>query len=93
MFTPCCDLGSLEGITQEVVVTIAEKRGIMTTYKKMLPHEIYDADECFLTGTAAEIIPVIDVSGKKIGNGKPGEITKQLLKDFRELTKTDGENY
>ena len=93
LFTPRCDLGSLEGITQEVVVAIAEKKGIMTTYKKMLPHEIYDADECFLTGTAAEIIPVVEVSGKRIGKGSPGEITKQLLKDFRELTKTDGERY
>ena len=56
-------------------------------------HEVYNADECFLTGTAAELIPVVKVDGRIIGTGKPGEMTNKLLKAFRTLTKKDGVKY
>ncbi len=91
--TPSDDVGSLEGITQKAVIELAEKRGIKTRFKKMFPKEIFEGDECFLTGTAAEIIPVTRIDGKVIGKGVPGEITKKLLADFRELTKIDGTSY
>ncbi|MFH1665398.1 MAG: branched-chain-amino-acid transaminase [Candidatus Omnitrophota bacterium] len=91
--TPPCDLGSLEGITQEAVIELAKKRGIVTEFCKMLPEELYGAEECFLTGTAAEIIPVVRISGKLIGTGKPGKITKQMLADFRKLTGVEGVGY
>ena len=55
--------------------------------------EVYKADECFLTGTAAEIVPVSKVDGRKIGNGKPGRITKVLLEEFRKRTLIDGVRY
>ena len=93
MFTPPCDLGSLEGITQKAVIELAQKRGIEFEYKKMFPDEICGADECFLTGTAAEIIPVIKVDDRIIGTGEPGEVARVLRQDFRELTKVDGVEY
>ncbi len=93
LLTPPSDLGALEGVTQDVVIELAKKRGISTEYKKMFPEELFEADECFLTGTAAEIVPVIKINGKEIGTGKPGEITRQLRRDYRELTGTEGAEY
>jgi branched-chain amino acid aminotransferase len=75
------------------VIELARKRGIETEYKKMLPGELLKADECFLTGTAAEIIPVVKVEDKAIGAGKPGPVYKQLLADFRKVTETEGVQY
>ena len=91
--TPPYEVGSLEGITQKAVIELAKKRGIKTLYKNMMPEDVCNADECFLTGTAAEIIPVVDIDGRKIGEGTPGKITKQLLADFRELAGADGVEY
>ncbi|MBD3425727.1 MAG: branched-chain-amino-acid transaminase [Candidatus Omnitrophica bacterium] len=93
LFTPPAELGALEGVTQDLVIELAANRGIGTEYKKMYPEELEKADECFLTGTAAEIIPVIKVGEKVIGTGKPGEIYKQLLGDFRKITETEGVGY
>jgi len=63
-------------------------------HEKMLKmDDVYAADEAFLTGTAAEIISVVEIDGRKIGSGKPGEITLKLKKTFEELTKTDGVKY
>ena len=59
----------------------------------MTRHDLFNSDESFLTGTAAEIIPVVKVDGRTIGNGKPGKITARLLKGFRQLTKTEGVRY
>jgi len=84
---------SLRGITQKAVEKIGRKIGIPFKEKNMIPDEIYKADECFLTGTAAEIIPVTKVDRYKIGNGRPGPITLKLLKHFHELTKKDGTKY
>ncbi|MDW7652336.1 MAG: branched-chain amino acid aminotransferase, partial [Bacillota bacterium] len=53
-------------------------------------HDLYVADECFLTGTAAEVIPVIEVDGRSIGTGEPGEVTRNLVRRFRALTGTTG---
>ena len=59
----------------------------------MTRHEVYTADECFLTGTAAEIIPVVKVDGRRIGNGKPGTITAKMMTMFHEVIKYDGVKY
>jgi branched-chain amino acid aminotransferase len=93
LVTPTADIGALEGVTQDAVIRLADKRGIETEYKKMYPKEVFQADECFLTGTAAEIIPVVKIDDKVIGTGKPGKITKQLLGDFKETVKVDGVKY
>ncbi len=93
LMTPLSELGALRGITQQAVIELAKKRGIVTEFVKMLPEELLSADECFLTGTAAEIIPVVKIADKIIGDGRPGKITGQLCRDFRELTKVEGIRY
>ena len=66
---------------------------IKTEERLITRHEVYTANECFLTGTAAEIIPVVKVDGRVIGSGKPGTVTTKMMKSFHDLTKTDGEKY
>ncbi len=91
--TPPPEIGALEGITQKVVLDLARKRNIPTEVKKMYPEELFAACECFLTGTAAEVIPVIKIDDNIIRLGTPGEMTQMLRRDFKELTKTDGVAY
>ncbi|GAW92571.1 branched-chain-amino-acid transaminase [Calderihabitans maritimus] len=90
LITPPPHVGILEGITRNTVMELARKRGIPVEERVFTRLDLFIADECFLTGTAAEIIPVVKVDGRVIGNGEPGEITTALIKDFRELTKVDG---
>jgi branched-chain amino acid aminotransferase len=75
------------------VLGIAKSSKIPTHEHVFTRHELYIADECFLTGTAAEIIPVVKVDGRAIGTGKPGKLTVSLMKKFRELTKKEGVRY
>jgi len=93
LITPSSEIGALEGITQDAVIEIAEKSGIQVEYHKMTLDELFASDECFLTGTAAEIIPVVKVDDKVIGKGIPGEITQSLRQKFRELTAAEGVEY
>ncbi len=90
VITPPSHLGILEGVTRNAVLELAEKLGYPWREKVFTRHDVYVADECFLTGTAAEIVPVVKVDGRVIGSGKPGEITKKLIAAFRELTTRDG---
>jgi branched-chain amino acid aminotransferase len=85
--------GRLRGITRQTVIELAEKNKIKTFEGAMTRHEIYNAEECFLTGTAAEIIPVVKVDGRVIGDGKPGKVTKKMMKLFQTVTKRDGVRY
>jgi len=93
LITPPAYLGILKGITRACVMDIAKKSGMTVKEEVITRHNIFTAGECFLTGTAAEIIPVVAVDKRIIGNGKPGKITLDLMKKFRELTKTDGVKY
>ena len=93
IYTPPQCMGTLRGITREVVLELAEKDSIPTHEHVLTRHELFISDEVFLTGTAAEIIPVVKIDGRQIGIGKPGEVTKRLIKDFRKVTKTDGVRY
>ncbi len=90
LITPPVYLGILEGITRNTVMELAKGLKIPASEKVFTRHSIYNADECFLTGTAAEIIPVIKVDSREIGSGKPGKMTLQLIELYRELTKNDG---
>lgn len=90
LITPPNYAGILEGITRGVVIKIAEKFKIKFEEKFFTQHDIYISDECFLTGTAAEIIPVVKVDARPIADGKPGKITLKLLKEFHALTKKMG---
>jgi branched-chain amino acid aminotransferase len=93
LITPPAYLGILKGITRACVMDIAKKIGMAVKEEIITRHNIFTASECFLTGTAAEIIPVVCVDKRVIGDGKPGKITLNLMKEFRKLTKTDGVKY
>ena len=88
--TPPLSAGILEGITRDTVIRLAGELGIKTVEELFTRHDLYTSDECFLTGTAAELIPVIKVDGREIGDGNPGEIYKKLLVAFRALTHVNG---
>jgi branched-chain amino acid aminotransferase len=88
--TPPVTAGALRGITRAVVFEIAAELEIKTLKADITRHDIFAADECFLTGTAAEIIPVVNVDGRSIANGKPGPITTRIMTRFREMTRETG---
>jgi branched-chain amino acid aminotransferase len=85
--TPPLEAGILEGVTRNAVIELARAAGIAVHESPMTKHDVYIADECFLTGTAAELIPVVKVDSRSIGDGKPGPITRDLEKRFKKLTK------
>jgi len=85
--TPPPEAGLLEGITRNAVMRLARGAGIPVEECVMTRHDIFTADECFLTGTAAEVIAVTSLDGRQIGTGKPGPITEKLLDLFRKLTR------
>ncbi|MBL7069763.1 MAG: branched-chain-amino-acid transaminase [Candidatus Omnitrophica bacterium] len=93
LITPPLDVGVLKGVTRLAVINLAKKEKIAVNEKMIKPVDLYAADECFLTGTAAEIVPVTKIDGKSIGSGGPGGVTLRLLTGFRELTKVDGVRY
>jgi len=88
--TPPISSGALAGITREVVFEIAASEGLTLEQPDMTRYDIYTADECFLTGTAAEIIPVVLLDNRVIGDGRPGPITLRLTEKFRKLTEETG---
>lgn len=93
LYTPPQCMGTLRGITRDTVLEIARKSKIPAHEHVITRHEVYISDECFLTGTAAEIIPVVVVDGRTIGKGLPGKLTLSLMKKFKELTKIEGIRY
>ena len=86
--TPPLDAGILAGVTREVVCELAEAAGIASRRLTLTKHDVYTADEVFLTGTAAEVIPVVTVDSRSIGNGKPGPVTLDLMERFRKFART-----
>lgn len=83
--TPSLDAGALAGITRSVVIDLARSLGLKVEEALLTCYDIYTADECFLTGTAAEIIPVVKLDEKSIGAGVPGPVTKRLIQTFKAL--------
>jgi branched-chain amino acid aminotransferase len=90
IWTPPLHAGILGGITRQVVFELAAKVRIPAVEREMTRYDVYTADECFLTGTAAEVIPAVWYDRRPIGNGSPGPITLRLVQEFRELTRTTG---
>ncbi len=90
LITPAPHLGLLDGVTRNAVIELAQKAGISVLETTFPRYDLFTADECFLSGTAAELIPVTRVDSRVIGDGKPGPVFKQLLQDFRELVQEDG---
>ena len=91
IYTPPISSGALAGVTRNVVFEMAAELGIEIYEPNMTRYDIYTADECFLTGTAAEIIPAVKLDTRPIGSGTPGSLTKKLIARFRELTASSGE--
>ncbi len=90
IMTPPISAGALRGITRAVVFDIAKDLDLPIAERELSRHDLYTADEAFLTGTAAEVIPMIKADGRFIGDGKPGEITRRAIARFRELTRESG---
>ncbi|MDQ7801368.1 MAG: branched-chain-amino-acid transaminase [Armatimonadota bacterium] len=90
VWTPPAYLGILRGVTRDAVLEIARDLGIPAFERTFTLHDVYTADEVFLTGTGAEIGPVVWVDGRVIGSGKPGPLTLRLLQAYRELTAREG---
>src|SRR5438105_1125770 len=85
--TPSIEAGILEGVTRDAVLELARAANLPVAECPLTRHDVYTADECFLTGTAAEVIAVTKCDGRPIGAGKPGPITRQLRERFHQLTR------
>ena len=92
LFPPPLDAGSLRGITRATVIDLADELEVPYREQALTRYDLWTSDECFLTGTAAEVIPCVEVDHRPIGNGQPGEMTRRFITSFREKAKTDGIN-
>ena len=90
LFTPPLDAGSLRGITRASVIDLAAELGVPYREQALTRYDLWTADECFLTGTAAEVIPCVEVDHRSVGNGQPGKMTREFIVSFREKAKIDG---
>lgn len=85
LYTPHSNSGILKGITRDTVIGLAKEAGIKVREDFLTRYDLYLAEECFLTGTAAQIVPVVKVDARIVGDGKPGRITREMLRKYREL--------
>jgi len=91
LLTPPLSAGALYGITRGTVMALAREGGLAVSEPNLTRYDLFNAEECFLTGTGAEIIAVVKIDGRVIGAGKPGPVTEKLIAQYRALTKTSGE--
>jgi branched-chain amino acid aminotransferase len=91
LLTPPLSAGALYGITRGVVMELARREGLTVAEKNLTRYDLFIADECFLSGTGAEVIPIIKIDGRSIGTGRPGPTTRRLVDLYRALTKASGE--
>jgi branched-chain amino acid aminotransferase len=91
LFTPPLSAGALYGITRQTVIELAQASGLKVSEPNLTRYDLFNADECFLTGTGAEIMPVVKIDGRIIGTGKPGQHTRQLTEKYHALTNASGE--
>lgn len=91
LFTPPHSAGALYGITRRTVMEIAAESGYKVSEPNLTRYDLFNADECFLTGTGAEIVPVTKIDGRTIGRGRPGPVTRELEEKYHALTKISGE--
>jgi branched-chain amino acid aminotransferase len=91
LLTPPLSAGALYGITRRVVMEMAGESGMKVSEPNLTRYDLFNADECFLCGTGAEIVPVVSIDARVIGNGKPGPVTQRLVTQYRALTKVSGE--
>jgi branched-chain amino acid aminotransferase len=91
LFTPPLSAGALYGITRRVVMELATESGLQVSEPNLTRYDVFNADECFLTGSASELVPVVKIDGRVVGTGKPGPVTKDLVAKYHALTKVSGE--
>jgi len=91
LLTPPLSAGALYGITRATVIELARAAGHAVSEPNLTRYDLFNADECFLTGTGAELIPVTRIDGRVIGTGKPGPVTKNLVQRYHALTQVSGE--
>jgi len=91
LFTPPLSAGALYGITRGVVMDLARQAGLQVSEPNLTRYDLFNADECFLTGTGAEVVPVVKIDGRVIGSGIPGPRTRELVKKYHELVQSSGE--
>lgn len=91
LFTPPLSAGALYGITRATVIELAQAAGHKVSEPNLTRYDLFNADECFLTGTGAEMVPVTKIDGRVIGKGRPGRVTKKLVKSYHALTNASGE--
>lgn len=91
LITPPLSAGALYGITRGTVMDLAREAGLPVSETNLTRYDVFNADECFLTGTGAEVVPVIKVDGRVIGTGKPGPLTRDLVRAYQTLTNSHGE--
>jgi branched-chain amino acid aminotransferase len=91
LYTPPLSAGALRGITRATVMELAEQAGVKVFEPNLTRYDLFNADECFVTGTAAEIMPVVKIDGRAIGKGKPGPLTAKLVQEYHGLTQVSGE--
>jgi branched-chain amino acid aminotransferase len=91
LLTPPLSAGALYGITRRVVMDIAAQAGLKVSEPNLTRYDLFNADECFLTGTGAEVVPVVKIDGRVIGDGKPGPVTANLMSQYHALTKASGQ--
>jgi len=90
VYTPPVSDGSLDGITREVIFDLCKSEGIEIVEKTMTRHDVFTAEEAFLTGTAAEVIPFVKLDQRLIGDGTPGDVSRKLITAFRQIANTEG---
>ena len=90
IFTPSAQQGALKGITRDAIFDLAETLGLTAEEHDLTRYDIWNADECFLTGTGAEVIPVVKLDGREIGGGKPGPVFKRIFDAFHRLVREQG---
>ena len=90
LITPSASAGALKGITRDTALEIADEIGIPWREANLTRYDVWVADELFLTGTAEEIVPIVEVDARKIGDGKPGEMTSKFLEAFRRRASLEG---
>lgn len=93
IITPPISSGALDGITRTAIMRLAEKLGYTVMEKNITPNELFNADEAFFTGTATEVISVVEINKRIIGDGKPGPVTKRLMQEFEKITRDPKEGY
>jgi branched-chain amino acid aminotransferase len=93
LITPPLSSSALEGITRDAIIKVGRDLNMEVLERELTRSELIISDEIFLTGTAAEITPIISMDGKKIGNGKPGSITKKMMNEYQDIVMNRNEEY